>query len=229
MMMEVGGVPLYRFVCKRCGRVGGVDAVIMATSVERSDDPLAAAAERDGFRVYRGSLENVLERYVDCARNAGCDTVVRVSGDSPFVDTEKAGILLSLLAERNLEYAAFLKERCIDGLDSEVIRLSALERALASAETPGDLEHVTRYIRRNPESFRCEYVDFDCDPFGKRVALTVDTAGDLEFCDEIALALFRKAGGETFDFSTEDVIGAIREKIETRKDENEGSPVSATD
>ena len=218
MLMNIGDVPLYQYVYQRCQQVRGVDSVILATSADKTDDSLANSAEFKGFNIFRGSLSNVLGRYITCAQEAGADAIIRVCGDSPFVDVGKAEQLLANLYERELEYIGFRKNRCVKGLDSEAIRLSALQRSLELNDHPDNLEHVTHFMRQNFQIFRADWLDIDLDPFSGRFSLTVDTDKDLKFCQQIANALSREIGYEKFDFTTDDVFRIIK-KLSCTHDE----------
>jgi len=211
--MNIAGMPLYEYVYMRCSQIEYVDEVILATSIDKSDDPLSKAASDNGFRVFRGSLNNVLERYILCAREAGADVIIRVCGDSPFVDIQRMGQMLNFLLNKRFEYVALLKERCLDGLDSEIVTLSALEKSLALADHNDDFEHVTHFIRRNPKSFKHKLVDIALNPFNDVISLTVDTDADLSFCNDIANGLAQAMGVDQFKFTSEDVFRVISKFI----------------
>ena len=218
--MNITNIPLYKYVYRRCQQVQGIDSVILATSVEKADDSIARAAKFKGINIFRGSLSNVLERYISCAQEVGADTILRVCGDSPFIDNRKAEQLLANLKDRNLDYIGFRKNRYVKGLDSEAVRLSALQKSLKLSDHPDNLEHVTHYIRRNFQIFRAEWLNIDMDPFGGRFSLTVDTAKDLNFCQQVANAIARKIGYEKFDFTTDDVFKIIKRLYSTPEEKD---------
>ncbi len=210
MTMNLATLPLYLYVYKRCEEVKGVETVIMATSTDPTDDVLADAAIANGLNIYRGSLNNVLKRHIDCARAVGADAIVRVCGDSPFVDARKAGELLGTLVEQNLDHVDFGTSSFVKGLDSEAVRLEALERSLELSTNPNTLEHVTYFIRQNPSIFNKGELTVDLDPFEGRLALTIDTKKDLTVCQKLAEALTAKFGPHRFDFSSDDIFSIFR-------------------
>ena len=218
MLMSMAHVPLFQFVYKRCQQVRGVDSVILATTSDKTDDSIANSAKYHGINIFRGSLSNVLERYISCAQESGADTIIRVCGDSPFVDVRKAEQLLTTLYDRDLEYIGFRENRFVKGLDSEVIRLSALQKSLKLNDHPNNLEHVTHYIRQNFQIFRADWLDIDLDPFGGSFSLTVDTLEDLKFCRQVANEMFREIGYEKFDFATDDVFRIIKKLFYTHEE-----------
>lgn len=207
MIQPIGQMPLFAYVLRRCRHIAGLDGLILATSTESSDDPLARAADKTGWPVFRGSLDNVLARTIACAESQRADVVVRVCGDSPFVDVALAARMIAHLVDEGLDYVAVDKVRCVYGLDSEIVTLQALKRCLALGLLPDDREHVTHYIRRCPQAFATALLAEDLDPFGQRYRLTVDTAADMDFCRGIAEDLSDRF--PALDFPTAAVFDAI--------------------
>jgi spore coat polysaccharide biosynthesis protein SpsF (cytidylyltransferase family) len=93
-----------------------------------------------------------------------------------------------------------------------------LERSQSLDNHPNNIEHVTHYIRQNPQIFKTEYLDMNLDPFDRRISLTVDTLEDLEFCNNVANALACEIGFDRFDFTTNDVFRIIKKIISTHKE-----------
>jgi spore coat polysaccharide biosynthesis protein SpsF (cytidylyltransferase family) len=206
MMGNLAGVPLVRFVYERCLRSREADMVAIATSSDKTDDKLYEYCRGEGIlNVFRGSLDNVLERYARASEFYASDIVCRVCGDSPFVDTAVIDDMFRILHREGLDYAAPVKDMCIAGLDSEVIRDSALKTALKYAAEREDLEHVTPYIRRNGDKFKIKLMDLPLRPAElSGLVLTVDYPGDLEICNRISDML-----GNGYDFSSRDIFDVL--------------------
>jgi spore coat polysaccharide biosynthesis protein SpsF (cytidylyltransferase family) len=191
------GKTLAEYVFSRCS-LSGFKTVI-ATSSETSDDRLAEICGEAGFGIFRGSLDNVLERYVECARNLNADVVIRVCGDSPFVDSLSMSEMVALLSEKGLDYLSYKSDTIPAGLEFEVVTLKALEASLENADEDADREHVTRYVLRNPGMFISELVDGNSgSETAGRLKLTVDTEDDFRRCAFIAGEL-EKLEKEIFD------------------------------
>ncbi len=210
MLMDFGGIPLFKYVYKRCQHIQGIDDIIIATSTDQSDDPLYRSARQEDLNVFRGALDNVLDRYISCGRKAGSDIIIRVCGDSPFVDIRVAEKLLLYLVKYELDYISVKKDKCVYGLDSEVVRLSTLKKIQDLTDQPDDLEHVTLFIRKNPHLFKTKWLEYKLDPFNGKVSLTVDTAKDFSYCNDVANTLAKKIGYSRFDFTTDDIFNSIR-------------------
>ncbi len=84
MLELINGIPTVQWVLQRCA-MAGVGKVILATTKKSIDDPLAEIAEKLGFDVFRGSENNVLKRYIDCAETYNIKNIIRICGDRPLV------------------------------------------------------------------------------------------------------------------------------------------------
>jgi glutamate-1-semialdehyde aminotransferase/spore coat polysaccharide biosynthesis protein SpsF (cytidylyltransferase family) len=222
MLAPLAGLPLAVYVCTRAARAKHADVVVLATSEERSDDPLADAVAAAGFRVFRGSLNDVLTRFAGAARAVNADVAVRVTGDCPLVDPAIMDAMLSRFATDGLDYLSNIVPPTFpDGLDLEIMRMSALERAVQAASPGHQREHVTPYLRENPRLFRLANHAHDGADLS-RYSLTVDRPSDLTLVADVIAAT-----GRTFP-QLDDVIGVL-DKNPTLKERatvtsrNEGS------
>ena len=162
-MEEAAGKTLLQHLLDALNEVPSLDGIVVATTDRPEDDVIATACPR----VFRGSSEDVLERYVLAAREAEADVVVRVTADCPLLDPHLVEqVIQSLGTHDYVRTEGFPR-----GLDVEAMTRDALERAHAQATEPGEREHVTLYLYRHPERF-------DLGLF--RYRLTVDTAKDFE-------------------------------------------------
>ncbi len=216
MLMRINDIPLYKYVYMRCQQIKGIKNVVIATSTDESDDHFVQSAIRNGCKIYRGSLHNVLKRYISCAKEFKAENIIRVCGDSPFVDIKQIEIMLQKFIENSLDYISVIKDKCTHGLDSEIIRLSALEKSINLSDAPDCLEHVTLHIQQNPKFYRMERIPVDLDPFQGRISLTVDTADDIEICDSVATAVADKIGSDRYDFTSNDIFQAINTVAQLR-------------
>jgi spore coat polysaccharide biosynthesis protein SpsF (cytidylyltransferase family)/aryl-alcohol dehydrogenase-like predicted oxidoreductase len=146
-LLPLGGMPLAELVARRAGR-SGYD-VVVATSDEPDDDPLARSLTGAGVRVIRGPLDDVLARFVAATFDLDpADVVVRITADNPFVDADLLAELLEAFDRSGGAYARIEIERVPHGLGAEVFTVEALRRAAAQATSRPDREHVTPWLRR---------------------------------------------------------------------------------
>jgi spore coat polysaccharide biosynthesis protein SpsF len=178
VLMPIAGRPAILLMAERVRRARSVDAVCLATSVDPSDDALAACVEEAGIAVYRGSLDDVLERFVGAARVHSAEIVVRLTGDCPLIDPELIDEAAGLIASGGCDYASNSDPPTFpDGLDVEAMTVAALEIASAEATLGSEREHVTLFIRNHPERFRAGHVRSPVDLSALR--WTVDYPDDL--------------------------------------------------
>jgi len=158
-----------------------LNEVIVATSEGASDDPIASFCEQENVLYYRGSEDDVLDRYYQAAKRSEADVIVRVTGDCPLVDPALIDDLVNFFLEGgDYDYASNIAPPTFpDGLDVEVFSFTALERAWIESKLISEREHVTPYIRNNPKVFRIGNVINDEDLSAMR--WTVDEPADLEF------------------------------------------------
>lgn len=159
VLLEAAGRPLLAHHLERLRRCRTVDEVVLATTTNAADDPVAALARSLGVTVFRGSEGDVLDRFVGAARASSADVVVRVTADCPLIDpalidTTVRRFLAGRLETPPVDYATVDTDRFPRGLDTEVFTRTALEDAHANAVDPAEREHVTPYIYRRPQRFR---------------------------------------------------------------------------
>ena len=209
MMEELGGIPLAEFVYRRCATSKKTDLTAILTSDNDSDNELFDYCVSRDIPVFRGSLDNVLERYVRAAEFYGSSLICRVCGDSPFVDIELADSMFELLEKGELDYISPDKRSCVAGLDSETVTLDALKRSLAASASRDEFEHVTLHIKNNAKNFRTRYVKADLSPDGlDGASLTVDYPKDLALCNRIL-----KKAGNGFSFRSADILDILKKEI----------------
>src|SRR3990172_4928337 len=88
VLADLGGRPVLAWVVRRASRAIGIHQIVVATSVAAEDDVIAALCKEQGFACSRGSLHDVLDRYVQAAREFDAEVVVRLTGDCPLIDPE---------------------------------------------------------------------------------------------------------------------------------------------
>jgi spore coat polysaccharide biosynthesis protein SpsF len=211
VLEPIEGRPMIAHVVERLRRSRELADVVLA--IPEGDDELAIEAERLGVPVRRGPEHDVLARYVAAAESTGADPVVRITSDCPLIDPDLVDRVVERYRERRRHgvdlVANTSPRRWPRGLDTEVVRLGALER-LAKIETdPAIREHVTLGLRRRPETFRVEGLEAERDLSEHR--WTVDTADDLAFV--------RAVYGELRDtpaFGTEDVLALLARRPDIR-------------
>jgi spore coat polysaccharide biosynthesis protein SpsF (cytidylyltransferase family) len=210
MMLPLAGVPLYKYVYDRCLNLKNANNVIIATSDDESDDLLASHGFDNNVSIFRGNLEDVLNRYVMCALENKFDIIVRVCGDSPFVDIHQLDKMIELFKKEKYEYIAFDKNACVAGLDFEIVSTKCLSGVANMAKSNSEREHVTKYIRDNLHLFNTFIINTKLliDEVAD-LKLTVDEERDYLLALEIANILSLKHK-QTLNFKTSEVFDAVK-------------------
>lgn len=183
--------PVLDWVVRRTRAAETLDDVVVATTTNAADDPIAEYCEAEAVPVFRGSEEDVLSRYMGAADKHGADAVVRVTSDCPFIDARLVDRVVGALREEGADYASnILEPRTYPrGLDVEAFTADALRTAAAEATRAGWREHVTPFFYRQPERFDLVGVWGEEDHSEHR--WTLDTPDDLRLLRLLAEELGR--------------------------------------
>ena len=183
VMKPIGDVPMIELLLSRLSRAREVDQIVVATSVDEKNQPLADHIKKLGYLCVRGSENDVLDRYLDAARHAEADIVVRITGDCPLIDSKVVDDFVAQFKQQGLDYLSNTSPPTYpDGLDIEVFTLAALERAGRESYEAVDREHVTPYLRR-PGLFRTGGVTYSEDL--SRLRWTVDEPSDFDVVSNV--------------------------------------------
>lgn len=173
----------------------GIDTII-ATSVNSKDDKIAKVYKN----VFRGSENDVLSRFYNCAKQFGFNHIIRLTGDNPIIDTQILKGVINKHIESEMDYSETIGLPL--GTNFEIIGFSALKEAYYSAKLKYEREHVTSFVRENKLSnFKTQVIKFNHNP---NLRLTVDYPSDYAFIN----LLFGKLGDE---FDIEDVERFIKQ------------------
>ena len=196
VLKEVNGKPLLAYECERVLKSEKIDRLIIATSADSEDDAIEAFARQNGLDVYRGSLDDVLSRYYECAMAFKTENgveelnIVRVTGDCPVIDPEIIDEVITAYESGVYDYASnTLEPTYPDGMDIEVCSFEALQEAYKNAVYKSDREHVTLYIK-NSDRFKKLNYEADCD--FSHLRLTVDEQSDFELIKAVLETLYPK-------------------------------------
>ncbi len=179
------GKPMLFYVVDRLRPVKEADALVVATSSLPQDDPIAEFCNKNGIALFRGSEEDVLDRYDQAAKQYQADIIVRITGDCPLIDPEVVSAILRGFDEHvDCDYLSNTQKRTFPrGLDVEVFTSKALEEAAREAKSPHEREHVTPFIYHHPERYHIR--NYRHEPDLSHHRWTVDTPEDFELVTKI--------------------------------------------
>lgn len=180
VLKEIAGKPMLGYVVDRTRWGKMLDSVVVATTKDALDDPIANFCKNVGVVYYRGSMNDVLWRYKEAAKRESADVVVRVTSDCPLIDGNLIDEGIRDFLVSKVDYLSNTVERTFPrGFDFEVFTFKALYLAYKNAKEESAKEHVTPYIWRNhPEDFKIKQFRQKEDKSVFRI--TVDTPEDFE-------------------------------------------------
>ena len=210
MMEPLEGSPAIEWVLHRTAKAALVDDVVLATTADPLDDPLAMTAERLGIRVFRGSEADVLGRYARAAEMSAAETVVRICADRPLVDPNVVDLAVRTFHEHKPDLAfnhiSDPAARWPRGFGAEVLSASLLAWMDKNAMAPDEREHVTIYAWKHRDRYRISPAECPpaLDPGIPNLKLDLDTPEDLH-------RLKILCAGETIDVPAERIVARWRE------------------
>ena len=186
VLADVGGRPLLSWLLERLDHAETLDDVVVATSDDPSDDPVAAYCDEHGVACFRGPLHDVARRMLGAAHAAGLDAFVRVNGDSPLLDQALVDRGVALLLESGADLVTNVRPRTYPpGQSVEVVRTDALAAAIEAGMSAEASEHVTGPLYDGGYAV----VRFEAERPRTEPSLTVDTPEDSERIGRILAGL----------------------------------------
>jgi spore coat polysaccharide biosynthesis protein SpsF len=181
MLMPLGGKTLLEHVADATVSSEKVRNVIIATTTESEDDAIEELCGEKGYLCFRGSMDNVLGRYYEAAKQFGSSIIVRATGDNPLTDIEEMDRLIRIFIDKKLVYAGNHKRGLPLGTGTEVFTFEGLEEVHNNATREWEREHVTPHFYENVDKFPQEEIAPET-PFGNvsNVRLTLDTQEDYD-------------------------------------------------
>lgn len=177
ILRNIGETPLLKHILDRLQLLSQNAYIVIATSSLEKDNIVEEFCKNNSVACFRGSEDNVLLRYYDCATFYGFSDIVRMTGDNPFPDIEELDRLLLYHRSHNMDFTENFSVLPI-GVGMEVISYKALEESVHKASISKHFEHVDEYILDNLVKFRHATVEVNKDKNKPDVRLTVDTYSD---------------------------------------------------
>jgi spore coat polysaccharide biosynthesis protein SpsF len=214
VLKTLGHQPVLAWMLARTRRAQLVDEVVVATTTDPSDDPVAEYCQQHGVAFTRGSMQDVLDRYYQAAKAFHADVIVRLTADCPFIDPNLLddNLRTFLQAEPKLDFAANrlpppYRRTIPIGLDAEYCWFEGLETIWREARGKHQREHVMPYFYEHPDRFRILHMTHEPDLGDLR--WTVDTPEDLELLRRI-VSYFP----DRDDFSWQEVLDLVQQHPE---------------
>jgi len=206
-LIEAGGLPFIGHLIRRLKAVPSLDQIVLATTQNATDDILVQVVQDFGIPCFRGSENDVQDRVIGAGENFNADIIVEITGDCPVIDPE---IVEQSIRTYMANSASFVTNAHIrsypDGMDAQVFPLSALVKSKQLSNDPGDREHVTLFMRRNPHIFPPIHLVAPPSLYWPELGLTLDESADVKLLTKIV----EYFGLDRPLFSCCDIVRALR-------------------
>lgn len=213
ILREINGRPMISYMLDRVAAAENIDKVVLITSTDSSDDPVEKLCKNNNILYYRGSLDDVLDRYYQAAKKLKADVIVRLTGDCPLMDPRMVEDVINVYKKGSYDFVSNSippNNTIPDGMDVEVFSFRKLEQAWHKTKKPSDREHVTFYFWQNPKLFSVFKYDLKKDLSSYR--LTVDYPEDFE----VIKAVFAELYPKNPLFTMEDIIDFLNDNPDIR-------------
>ncbi len=214
VMQDVLGKPLLIHQYERIARSKLKSLIVVATSTDTSDEPIAGLCKSYNIHFFRGELNNLLDRHYQAGLAYGADAIVKIPSDCPLISPQVIDRVLAKFIELypRIDYVSNLHPASYpDGNDVEIINMDALSYVWQNASKNFELEHTTPYIWENPDLFRIENVIWETGlDLSKSHRFTIDYPEDYQFIK----AIYEKLYPENEFFELPDILNLLREKPE---------------
>lgn len=180
-LKEINGKTILEYIYERVNRVLPSDQIIIATSEEKSDDVISSYCKQQNWNCYRGSLQNVAQRFHESGVDLGVDYLIRINGDNLFLDIPLLESMIKLASSGKYDFISNVKGRTYPkGMSIEIVRLDHYKDLLKEINKEEHYqEHVTLYLYENEiETYHFVYNNDLKDMAG--IQLAIDTKEDFE-------------------------------------------------
>ncbi len=222
VLLDLEGKTVIQRVYERTCSIKAIDEIIIATTTLHQDDTLAELCKRIGISVYRGSEDDVLDRYYQVSKLYRADAIVRITSDCPLIDPREVEKVIDKFKKGRFDYVSNTHPPMLpDGLDASIGTFTAYEKSWQEAKLKSEREHVTQYIRKHPEIFKISSVTYKVDYSHHR--WTIDKQEDYEFISRI----YEKLGEKNLYGYLKDVLAILEEnpdlkRLNSRYERDEG-------
>lgn len=189
VLLPLGGKTVIEQVISRTNQVKKIDKIILATTTKKEDNALEQICLKAGTDCFRGSEDDVLDRYYQAAKKFGGKNIIRITGDCSLVDPEIIDKVIDLYEKSGVAYATnVIPPTFPDGLDTEIFSFEVLEKAWRETKMTSQREHVTIFLWQHPEIFKQKHLNNEIDLSAHRWVL--DNPEDYEFIKQVFAKLY---------------------------------------
>jgi len=181
VLMTVLGKPMLHYLVMRLRAVKSIDEIVLATTINDSDDPLVEFAKNEKINVFRGDEDDVMNRVIGAADSVGADAVVQITGDCPIIDPDIVEQTIQMFKGNKISFVSNGIIRSYpDGMDTQVFTLEYLKQSASMTNDTLDREHVSLHMIKHPELFPRIHLIAPPSLYWPDLGLTLDEHADYE-------------------------------------------------
>lgn len=186
ILREINRKPILQHIIDRLLLIPKNIEIVVATSEEKTDNPIEDYCNRNGIHIFRGSLDNVAKRFLNCALHFNFDFATRINGDNIFIDSQLVSEMIEIAQTDHFDFISNVKQRTFPkGMSVEIVRVAHYQKLYTRFESPGDFEHVTYFLYQNDKNERYFYFYNKICPEAAGIQLAIDTKDDYELAKNI--------------------------------------------
>lgn len=204
------GISALEQIVRRLKTCSAIDNIVIATSTYEEDDPIVAIAKKTSVDSFRGSMNNVLERYYQAASSYSLHQIIRITSDCPCIDP----LVINNLVDHHLANQADFTSTAIErtfpiGMDAGIMTFRALKEAWENAQHEYEKEHVTAYFYKSyPERYKIGILKAEEKYIDPDIRITLDTPEDYILLCAVYDSLYIKNP----EFGMQEIIELFHEK-----------------
>jgi len=184
VMKKIGDKFLLDYVLEQLQSSKKIEKLFVATTTLSMDDVICNHLSSKNISFFRGSANDVLDRYVQCAKNFSINTIIRITADNPLIDPNIVDLVIEKFQNANCDYATNCLPRTFPyGTEVEIFSFEKLHQVWLNAKKPSEREHVTPYFYNHPELFKIANLENSKNISNLR--WTVDRKNDLKLVQTI--------------------------------------------
>lgn len=207
LLEAIDGISMLEFMIQRVKNSTLIDDIVVATTINKEDDPIVKLCNKLNIKSYRGSENDVLSRVLEAHTENNSDIIVELTGDCPLIDYNIIDQVIQVYLDNNYDYVSNSHVRSFPmGLDVQVFSTQLLRDIEKIALTDDDREHVSLYIY-NSNNFSLKEIIADDSLFWPELRITLDDWGDYHFIRYIIENFYYK---NKYDFLSNEIVDFIK-------------------
>ena len=186
ILKKINNKAVLTYIIERLKCVENLNDIIVATSINATDQPIVDYCIKNKIKYYRGNLENVAERFLHAGLKFHFDYAIRINGDNLFLDHKLISEMISVLDLGHYDLVSNVKDRTFPkGISVEIVNVNFYKKLFNKFNESKYQEHVTNYMYEYPECGNFYHFIIQTPPQAPGAQLAIDTENDFMLANQI--------------------------------------------